>query len=102
MNNPAGDITISLGIVLLGVLGIIASVILLASFIRWIFRIDEIVALLKDIRNALCPQNLISADIPPLQLCEGCSRNFQKEKLKKIASGQMLCPECISNLKKGG
>jgi rRNA maturation endonuclease Nob1 len=58
------------------------------------------VTLLKDIRSAIWSKNSISKEIPSLQLCEGCNRNFQKEKLKKIASGQLLCPECISNLKK--
>jgi hypothetical protein len=85
-------------IIIVGTLSIIAILVIL---IRWIFRINEIVALLKDILAAIRPQNSISKEDSRLQLCEGCNRNFDKSQLKKIASGQMLCPECIDNLKKG-
>jgi hypothetical protein len=90
-------------ILLIVLSGTVAVIVIIVVLIRWLFRINEIVALLKDIRNALCPQNLIlkDKDNVPHQLCEGCGRNFQKICLKKIASGQLLCPECVSNLKKG-
>lgn len=88
-------------ILIAAILVTIAFIFILIILIRWLFRINEIVALLKDIRNAICPQNLIPKDNTQHQLCEGCGRDFQKICLKKIASGQMLCPECISNLKKG-
>ena len=100
MNDAAEPVAI-LFVLLLGIGGAIAVIVIQVVIIRWLFRINEIVALLKDIRNALCPQNIISKDNTQHQLCEGCGRDFQKICLKKIASGQMLCPECISNLKKG-
>jgi hypothetical protein len=80
-------------------LGVVIVIAIQVAIIRWIFKINVIVALLKDILSAIRPQNLISTDISPLHLCEGCNRNFEKEKLKKIASGQLLCPECVKNLK---
>ena len=36
---------------------------------------------------------------PKIQLCDGCRCNFDKSELRKIDSGQMLCPGCINNLK---
>jgi hypothetical protein len=94
MNDAADSSTL-----LFFLVGVVVVIALQVAIIRWVFRINVIVALLKDILSAIRPQNLISTDISPLQLCEGCSRNFEKEKLKKITSGQMLCPECINNLK---
>lgn len=98
MNDAANSNTFLI-LIFLYILGSIASIILIVAIIRWLFRINEIVALLKDIRNAICPQNLITKDNIQHQLCEGCGRNFQKICLKKIASGQLLCPECVKNLK---
>ncbi len=74
-------------------------VIILITIIRWMFRIDTIVSLLKEIRDSTCPQNSLFKDLPPLQLCDGCHRNFEKTNLRRIDSGQFLCPECIENLK---
>lgn len=82
-------------ILIVAILVTIAFIFILIILIRWLFRINEIVALLKDIRNTICRQNSDTS----LQLCEGCSRNFDKNQLKIIASGQLLCPECVKNLK---
>ncbi len=35
-----------------------------------------------------------------IEYCQGCSKPFDKLDLKKIDSGQKLCPECIDNLNK--
>jgi hypothetical protein len=94
------DTTAYFIVIFLYIVGIAASVILLVSIIRRLFRINEIVTLLKDILTAIRPQNSTSAGDTRLQLCEGCNRNFDKSQLKKIASGQMLCLDCINNLKK--
>jgi hypothetical protein len=83
-------------IIIVVILSIIAILVIL---IRWLFRINEIVALLKDILAAVRPRNSTSAGDTRFQRCEGCNRNFDKSQLKKIASGQMLCPDCINNLK---
>ena len=34
------------------------------------------------------------------EYCQGCGKPFDKLELKKIDSGQELCPECINNLNK--
>lgn len=94
------DTADSTEILILSIILVVGAIIIQVAIIRWVFRIDTIIKLLKDILSAIRPQNFISADIPPLQLCDGCNRNFKKEKLKKITSGQMLCPECVNNLKK--
>jgi len=96
MNEAMNPTTIYLIVIFLYVLGSTAAIILFVLIIRWLFRIDEIVAILKDILYTIRRQNSDTS----LQLCEGCNRNFDKSQLKIIASGQMLCPECINNLKK--
>jgi Na+-driven multidrug efflux pump len=40
-----------------------------------------------------------SADDIFLQQCAGCNRNFNKDLLVRINSGQLLCPECANSLK---
>ena len=63
--------------------------------IRWIFRIDKIVdnqditiTWLKKIHHE-----------QTLKGCEGCDEYIEREQLTKINSGQLLCPDCIENLK---
>jgi hypothetical protein len=107
MNTGGENATILLVLYLIFTFVVIACIVVL---IRWLFRINEIVTLLKNIFSAIQEQNLISStprdqnlistDLPPLQLCEGCHRNFEKICLRKIASGQLLCAECINALKK--
>ncbi|MFA5238212.1 MAG: hypothetical protein WC476_00710 [Phycisphaerae bacterium] len=78
---------------------VVVNIIILVTIVRWVFRINTIVALLKNILSAINPQNLISTELPPLKQCDGCSRNFEETHLKKIASGQLLCPECTETFK---
>ncbi|MDD5327404.1 MAG: hypothetical protein PHY02_06270 [Phycisphaerae bacterium] len=92
-------------IVLVLVLGLIAAFIfigaiyLLSAFVRWVFRINEIVTLLKTIHSAILPRCSISSDDKTsLQLCDGCNKNFDKNLLRKIDSGQLLCPKCAGDL----
>ncbi len=88
--------------ILVTVLFITIAVIIL----RWIFRIDKIVSLLTKILSSI---RQLSAqytyyddendDDKELSLCECCNNTFQKSELEKIDSGQLLCSECIKNLK---
>jgi ABC-type uncharacterized transport system fused permease/ATPase subunit len=61
---------------------------LVVTFIRWLFRINERVSLLKNIQEQM------------LQKCDICYKHFDKSQLTKIDSGQSLCPECIDKLRK--
>jgi hypothetical protein len=78
---------------------------LLRWFWCWFFKIDEIVKLLKQIAHTEQREEILSNQTPTstdkicLQLCEGCKRNFDRDQLRKIASGQMLCPDCVKDLK---
>ncbi|MDD5326566.1 MAG: hypothetical protein PHY02_01985 [Phycisphaerae bacterium] len=73
----------------------------IVAIIRWLFKINEIETFLKNIYSAIQKQSSNSAeDDASLPLCDGCNENFDETLLKKIDSGQMLCPECSYNLKK--
>jgi hypothetical protein len=54
MNDTADPI-----ILILFLVGVVAVIVIQVAIIRWLFRINEIVALLKDILSAIRPQNLI-------------------------------------------
>ena len=75
-----------------------ATIVIIVALIRWLFRIDEIVKLLKNIHSAIQQQVTTACTTEP-EKCAGCEKLFEKNQLKEIDSGQRLCLECIRSLK---
>lgn len=67
------------------VFGIILTIVITVVIIRWIFRVNVIVELLQN----------IAAN----HKCDSCARFFRIDQLKRIDSGQLLCPDCLKKIK---
>jgi hypothetical protein len=64
--------------------------ILFVAIPRWIFRIDEIVNLLKQIAKPYERDRRLS----DLKRCAVCEKEYPTIELIEIDSGQLLCSEC--------
>jgi len=82
-----------LAFLLLGILVVIAVVMVIVAIIRAVFRVDDAIDLLERIESHL---SVLSA---PKVKCDGCSAVWPSVRLKKIDSGQFLCPDCISKFR---
>ena len=67
------------------------------GIIRWVFRVDEIVSLLKNIHFAVQNQNSEVVCVTKSGRCDCCEK--LDDSLTQIDSGQELCPECLKAVK---
>ncbi|MGD0572329.1 MAG: hypothetical protein ABSB11_04855 [Sedimentisphaerales bacterium] len=72
---------------------IVLAVVLLVILTRWIFRINEIVDLLKQIAKTDEKDAVIRRQ-SDLNHCSACWKEYPAGKLVKIDSGQLLCHPC--------
>jgi hypothetical protein len=97
------DVAIYGGLVVLGL--VLAFLLCWCSvgIIRRIFRINEIVDLLKQIATG--EKGVVFRRQSDLKRCAVCEKEYPSGKLIKIASGQLFCPEChkvfVKKLKAG-
>ena len=99
MGTPENDIVIY---VLLSLLVFAALVVLFVALTRWLFRINEIVDLLKQIaktdeKDAAIKRQSEAKDTPVdrfLKRCAVCEKEYLIGELVTIDSGQLLCRKC--------
>jgi hypothetical protein len=70
-------------IFVISILGTILMIAVIVVILRWILRINVIVELLGKIAAS--------------HKCDSCNRFFRIDEIKRIDSGQKLCPECLKN-----
>jgi len=71
-------------------------------FIRWVFRIDKIVAELMRIRRHLDRMNPDADLLAEEPTCAICGFRPYSSELEQIESGQLVCKQCRAKMKKEG
>jgi hypothetical protein len=90
--------TIIIVYILFSLLVFVALVALFVVLIRWLFRINVIVDLLKQIANT-DERDVVLRRQSDLERCSGCSKEYPADELIIIDSGQLLCSYCHKMLK---
>jgi len=76
-----------LGILIFSLFAIIVAIAITVMVTRWIFRVDDIVDLLRTVAANTAP--------PVRQaICEACEKPCPSDQLHKLNSGQLVCPDC--------
>jgi hypothetical protein len=72
------------------------AVVIIIGFSRWVFRIDEIVAILRRIESNTASQ--LPKYLKP-DMCESCGKLSQPHDLYTLDSGQRICARCLAEVK---
>lgn len=66
---------------------------IVVALCRWIFRINKIVELLKEIAHA-DEKDFVFRHQSDSEHCASCEQKYPTSELIKIDSGQLICPVC--------